>query len=74
MDHLKTAGGRALCTSKETQNELIMACGDMIRRIIICRIQAAPFFSVIADEATDSSNKEQLSISIRFLVQGNISE
>ena len=35
MEHLKTAGGRALYTSKETQNELIIACGDIIRKKII---------------------------------------
>ena len=28
------------------------------------------FFSVIADEATDSSNVEQLSINVRFLENG----
>ena len=32
---MKTAEGRALYTSKETQNELIMACGDIIRRKIL---------------------------------------
>ena len=73
-DHMKTAGGRALYTSKETQNELIMVCSDIIRRKILHRVQAAHFFSIIADEATDSGNEEQLSISTRFLDQDGLSE
>ena len=66
-EHLKTAAKKALYTSKTTQNELISICGDLIRNEILRRIQEVCFFSVIADEATDIANDEQLSISIRFL-------
>ncbi len=64
--HLLTAGRNALYTSKEIQNQLILVCEKIIRNKLLQRISAAKFFSVIADEATDSANDEQLSISIRF--------
>ena len=57
-------------TSKEIQNEMIGVCGDIIRNKILQRIRKAQFFSVIADEATDTANDEQLSISIRFVENG----
>ncbi len=46
---------------------MIVICGDVIRNKILQKIREAKFFSIIADEATDSANDEQLSISIRFL-------
>jgi len=70
-DHLKTAGGNAIYTSKEAQNEMIAICGDIIRSKILQRVR---FFSIIADEATDSANDEQLSISIRFVENGSPQE
>ena len=54
-------------TSKEIQNQIIEICGDTIRNKILERIRATRFYSVIADEATDSANDEQLAISIRFV-------
>ena len=66
-DHLKTAAGNVLYTSKTTQNELISICGDLIQREILRRIRIVGYFSVIADEATDIANDEQLAISIRFV-------
>ena len=65
--HLRTAGGNAVYTSKTIQNEIIAICGNLIRQQILDSIKEALFFSIIADEATDVANKEQLSISIRFV-------
>ena len=61
-------------TSKETQNQLIQICENIIRNKILRNIRAAKFYSVIADEATDSANDEQLSISIRYLNNGSTQE
>ena len=66
--HLTSVSSNALYTSKTIQNELITICGDLIRRHILSDIQRAGFYSVIADEATDVANQEQLAISIRSLV------
>ena len=72
--HLQTAAGNALYTSKTIQNEVITICGDLIRGKILQKIKKASFFTVIADEATDASNDEQLSVSIRFVDDGKPSE
>ena len=42
----------------------------MIRNKLLDNIRKVKFFAVIADEATDSSNSEQLSISFRFVENG----
>ncbi len=66
-DHLTSAGANALYTSKTVQNELIDVCGEIIRSTILDRIRAAGVFSIMADEATDAANKEQLAICIRYV-------
>ena len=66
-EHLETAARNALYTSKTVQNEMITICGDIIRLRLIKMVQKAGFFSVIADEATDIANDEQLSICVRFV-------
>ena len=66
-EHLHTARGNALYTSKTVQNEMITICGNFIRQKLLKSVRDACFFSVIADEATDAANKEQLSITVRFV-------
>ncbi len=69
-EHLKTAPGNALYTSKTVQNQMIAIGGDIIRKKLLEMVRKAGFFSVIADEATDTANDEQLSICVRFLHGG----
>ena len=69
-EHLKRAAGNALYTSKTVQNEMITICGSIIRTKLLVMVQIAGFFSVIADEATDAANDEQLSICVRFVDNG----
>ena len=66
-EHLQTAKGNALYTSKTVQNEIIAICGNLIRQKLLKYIRDAGFFTVIADEATDAANQEQLFVSIRFV-------
>ena len=66
-DHFKTAPKNATYRSKSIQNELIESCGKHIRQKISKEIQSARFFSVIADEASDCSQTEQLSLVISFI-------
>ena len=56
-----------LYVSKTIQNELITAAGKYIKDQLSAEIRASKYFSVIADEATDVSNKENLSLVIRFV-------
>ena len=67
QDHLLNSSGNALYTSKTIQNELITICGDLLLNAILKKVRTTRFFSIIADEATDAANDEQLSICIRFV-------
>ena len=70
------ATNRAKYTSPTIQNELISILGEQIRESIVNQIPSdAPYFSILADEVTDVSNREQLSLVIRFVdSDGNIHE
>ena len=68
-EHLQSAGRNALYTSKTIQNELIEVCGGIIRNTILKEVRAANLFSILADEATDAANDEQLAISLRYVNQ-----
>ena len=65
--YIETAPINALYTSKSIQNEMIDVIGSAIEAQIIKEIQAAKFFKILADEVTNCSNLEQVSIVIRFV-------
>ena len=44
----------------QTQNELLNAMANTIRRNTANKIREAKYFSLMADEVTDVSNKEQV--------------
>ena len=73
-DHLSKAPRNARYTSKTIQNELLRVLGDKIRNDILEEVKCAKFYCVIADEVTDASNKEELSIVIRYIHDGQIRE
>ena len=66
-NHLATAAGNVMYTSPDIQNQLISVLGDYVRNKIICRVKEAKFFTVVADEVTDCSNKEQLGTVLRYV-------
>lgn len=72
--HLEHGPKNAKYTSKTIQNELIKAVGNHVRSEIFHEIEEAKFYSVIADEVTDCANKEQLSISFRYVFNGTVKE
>ena len=59
--HLTSSPKNATYISKNSQNEIISCFGKVITSEIISSIKAAKFFTIIADECSDSSGKEQLS-------------
>ena len=61
-EHLSTTARNATYTSNTIQNEIITVLADQITTSITDKVKAAKWFTVIADEVTDVSNKEQLSI------------
>ena len=60
-------GGRTTYHSPSIQNELIDCCGDVVLDQLLKEIRQAPFYSILVDEATDASNKEQTAIVVRFV-------
>ena len=67
-EHLETASKNLTYLSKTTQNQLISATSKFIRDTILKNIiNGSRYYSIMVDEATDISNKEQLSIVVRYL-------
>ena len=66
-DHLEKAPRNAMYTSPDIQNQVIDILGDHVQQKILSKVRAAQFFTVMADEVTDCSNKEQLSLVIRYV-------
>ena len=69
IDHFRTAKKNATYRSKTTQNKLIKICGKQIQGKIVSEItnSSSPVYSVLADEAADCGNKEQMPIVIRYV-------
>ena len=54
-------------TSPQVQNEIIKIVGLQVIRNIAIDIHNSPFVTVMADETTDASNREQYTVIIRFV-------
>ena len=65
-EHLAHAARNATYTSSRNQNEVLDILGKTVR-IIVERFKKAVYYTVIADEITDCSNKEQLSIVLWYI-------
>ena len=73
--HFETAPKNATYRSKTTQNDLIICSAEFVNSKIIEEIRASQFYSILADEVLDCSNKEQMSLAIRYIdAEGNIQE
>ncbi|XP_046851139.1 52 kDa repressor of the inhibitor of the protein kinase-like [Xenia sp. Carnegie-2017] len=65
--HLKHHDKKASYISKTTQNELIRCCGQFITEQLLVDVKKSTFYALIADETCDISNKEQMSLVLRFV-------
>ncbi len=63
---MKTWIYRKEYTSPEIVNEILALMGNTVLRSIVSDIHSSSWFSIIADEATDISRNEQMSLSIRW--------
>ncbi|XP_053405170.1 uncharacterized protein LOC128558907 [Mercenaria mercenaria] len=61
-------------TSPQTQNEIISCIGDYIRKKIVRDVSDSPFFYIMADETTDISVTEQMSVCVRYIAGKEIRE
>ena len=66
-EHLSTAARNATYTSNTIQNQIVDVLSDQVKQQIIQKVKAAKWYTVIADEVTDVSNKEQLSVVLRYV-------
>jgi len=62
--------------SPKIQNEIISSLNNLILGKLVSRVNSAECFSVLADETTDISGVEQLSLGVRYLdaVAGQVRE
>ena len=67
QQHLENAPRNATYRSKTIQNEIIKTIGSYILSKISDEIKESKLFSVVADEAANISNKEQLSLVLRYV-------
>ena len=71
QQHLENSPRNATYTSKTIQNEMITTVGKYLLDKLPCEMKGSKYFSILADEAADISNKENLSIVIRFVDASN---
>ena len=67
MEHLENAPRNATYRAKTIQNEIIETVGNYISSKIIAEVKQTRMFSVMADGAADISNKENLSLVLRYV-------
>ena len=68
------SGKNAQYTSAKIQNEIIGLCRSFILAKISAEVKQNGVYSIICDECTDSANKEQLSLSLRYVMRDKICE
>ncbi|KAH0814367.1 hypothetical protein GEV33_008425 [Tenebrio molitor] len=73
-EHLQSAHSNATYISKTTQNALISCCGKVISEKILTNVRASRYYSILFDETTDVSHLSQLSLTLRYVYDGNIHE
>ena len=61
------ASHRVTYRTPRVQNEILQCLAKYMHGEIVRKIKQAKFFSICADEVTDSSNKEQLPLVLRYL-------
>ena len=63
--YLKNCRKNASYISKTSQNDLISCCGQFIIELVVRKIKENQIFSILAAQASDCSNPEQLSLVLR---------
>ena len=70
-EHFPAAPKNATYISESTQNEIISCCADIVNKQIMSEIKHSKYFSILADEVADCSNKEQMPIVFRYVDSNN---
>ena len=70
--HLESAAQNARYTSPEIQNELIDCCGELIIGKSAAVVKEKRYYSILADEANDCSEKGEIALILRFVDENNV--
>ncbi|XP_060845680.1 zinc finger MYM-type protein 1-like [Rhopalosiphum padi] len=65
--HFDTAAKNCTMISPTIQNEIMETIGDITKDKIVNRIKASKYYSILCDETTNISTKEQMTICIRYV-------
>ena len=65
--YLESAGKNAMYTSRIAVTEFIEALGTWVEESLLKHLHQAPFYSIMADECTDVSTVEELSLFCRWI-------
>ncbi|XP_023230571.1 zinc finger MYM-type protein 1-like [Centruroides sculpturatus] len=71
-EHIEKGAKNATYMSPQIQNEVIGLCGNIIRDNITTEVKKACAYSILSDENSDISGKDQLSIGVRFFDEENM--
>ena len=67
QSHLHSSPKNARYLSPKVQNEFTKINSDLIQQSIVKECNASPFWSMMADEATDVSTTKQLSVCVHYI-------
>ena len=71
---LQEGPSNAKYISPQIQNELLDIMGQLVRKEIGDQVRNAGVYAIMADKSKDISKVEQLSIALRYVIQGNVYE
>lgn len=64
-EHLENCKKNATMISKTVQNEIIEVIHEVLVNNIVTNVKKSKYFSILCDETTDISTKEQITFSVR---------
>lgn len=73
-EHLEKGPRNAQYLSPKIQNEVIFAWNEVILEKLVKMINSVDCFTVLCDETTDISTKEQMRIGVRYIYKNRIRE
>lgn len=65
--HAWMARSKYKWTSHDIVNEMLTLMSMSVKRKLLCDIRKEPFYAIMADETTDVSRKEQMSVNFRYV-------
>ncbi|XP_015377033.1 PREDICTED: zinc finger MYM-type protein 1-like [Diuraphis noxia] len=66
-NHLETTNKNATYLSPLIQNEIISVCNKLILGHLVANVNKSKSFTILADETTDVSNKEQMTLCVCYV-------